>query len=145
MERAGRRVVATNGCFDVLHAGHAVYLEGARRLGDVLLVGVNEDAAVRALKGPGRPVNGAADRALLLAALADVDAVCVFPGLTAEEFLRRARPAVYAKGGDYTPATMCPADRVAAEALGAEVVVVPGLAGRSTSALLARADAGRGG
>src|SRR5262245_25726274 len=94
---AGRKLVVTNGCFDLLHLGHVTYLENARRLGDALLVGLNGDASVRELKGPGRPVNAETDRAAVLAALESVSAVCIFKEPTATLFLSRARPDIYVK------------------------------------------------
>jgi rfaE bifunctional protein nucleotidyltransferase chain/domain len=98
-----RRVVLANGCFDLLHVGHVRYLEGARALGDLLIVGVNSDAAVRRLKGPGRPLMPAGERAEILAALRAVDHVVVFDGDTADGLVALLRPAVHAKGSDYTP------------------------------------------
>src|SRR4029453_19416965 len=94
----GKRVVLANGCFDLLHVGHVRYLEGARALGDVLLVAINDDVSVRRLKGPGRPIMPAVERAELLAALAAVDAVVVFEGDTVDALVRRLRPDVHAKG-----------------------------------------------
>ena len=90
MRAAGKAVVVTNGCFDLLHSGHVIYLEAARNQGDALLVGVNGDGAVRELKGPGRPFNPEADRATVVAALAAVDAVCIFPETRATRFLAGA-------------------------------------------------------
>lgn len=100
---AGRRVVWTNGCFDVLHVGHVRSLRFARGLGDLLVVGVNGDGSVRRLKGPGRPLNPAADRVEVLAALACVDYVVVFDEPTPVEAIRRLRPDVHCKGSDYAP------------------------------------------
>lgn len=137
LRSSGRRLVVTNGCFDLLHAGHVAYLEAARSLGDALLVGLNGDASVRALKGAGRPLNAEADRARVLAALACVDAVCVFPEVRAERFLGAAAPDVYVKGGDYTLETLDPNERAAVEAAGARIAFIPLLAGRSTTALVA--------
>jgi D-beta-D-heptose 7-phosphate kinase/D-beta-D-heptose 1-phosphate adenosyltransferase len=99
--QAGRRIVFTNGCFDLLHVGHATYLAEAAARGDVLIVGLNSDAGVRRLKGPGRPIIGAADRAGLLSALAAVDHVLIFDDPTPIELIRRIRPDVLVKGGDY--------------------------------------------
>jgi D-glycero-beta-D-manno-heptose 1-phosphate adenylyltransferase len=134
----GRKLVVTNGCFDLLHRGHVAYLESARALGDALLVGVNSDASVRELKGPARPVNHEADRAFVLAALESVDGVCVFTDRTAMRFLRLVRPDVYAKGGDYTIDTINQEERRLVEELGGRVAILPGVPGKSTTALLAR-------
>lgn len=98
----GKRLVLANGCFDLLHVGHVRYLQAARRLGDALLVAVNSDASVRRLKGPGRPLVGEAERAEVLAALGCVDYVLLFSDDTAESLVGRLRPAVHAKGTDYT-------------------------------------------
>ncbi len=134
----GRKLVATNGCFDLLHLGHVTYLEQARNLGDALLVGVNADATVRQLKGPGRPVNAEADRAAVLAALESVDTVCVFSELTATRFLSIARPDVYVKGGDYTLETMNQEERRVVEQAGGRIVLIPFVPGKSTTELLGR-------
>jgi rfaE bifunctional protein nucleotidyltransferase chain/domain len=134
----GRKLVVTNGCFDLLHAGHVTYLEAARKLGDVLLVGLNGDASVRQLKGEGRPINTEADRALVLAALASVDAVCIFQELDAQRFLTLVKPDIYAKGGDYTIDTINQPERRLVESLGGRVIVVAGVLGRSTSWLAKR-------
>ena len=134
----GRQLVVTNGCFDLLHAGHVTYLEAARNLGDLLLVGLNGDDSVRVLKGPLRPLNPASDRALVLAALECVDAVCVFPEPRADRFLGLALPEVYVKGGDYTLETLDPDERRVVEDHGGRIVIIPLVPGKSTSALLAR-------
>jgi rfaE bifunctional protein nucleotidyltransferase chain/domain len=135
---AGRRLVVTNGCFDVLHLGHVTYLEHARTLGDLLLVGVNADEGVRQLKGPDRPINPEGDRAGVLAALACVDGVCVFPGKTALHFLTLAQPDIYVKGGDYTLETINQEERKAVESAGGKIVILPLVPGRSTTSLLAK-------
>jgi rfaE bifunctional protein nucleotidyltransferase chain/domain len=140
LRRKGLRLVATNGCFDLLHRGHVASLEAARGLGDCLLVGLNSDASVAALKGPGRPWTPEEDRAHILTALRAVDAVCVFPETTAQRFLEFSRPDVYVKGGDYTLETMNQEERRMVESLGGRVVLVAELPGRSTSALLARVE-----
>jgi rfaE bifunctional protein nucleotidyltransferase chain/domain len=132
----GRILVVTNGCFDLLHLGHVTYLAAARDLGDCLLVGVNGDASVRALKGEGRPVHPAEERAAVLAALAAVDAVCLFPEVDALAFLTIAQPDVYAKGGDYTLDTINQDERRLVERLGGRVVVLGGVGGHSTTATL---------
>lgn len=139
---AGRRVVVTNGCFDILHAGHVTYLEAARALGDVLLVGLNSDTSVRRLKGPTRPINPETDRALVLAALESVSAVCVFQEPDATRFLSVARPDVYVKGGDYTLETLNQEERRVVEAAGGRIVLLPLLPGRSTTNLLQKLQAG---
>ena len=144
LDRSGRRLVFTNGCFDVLHAGHVRYLQAARGLGDALAVGLNGDESVRALKGEGRPVNPAPDRAEVLAALACVDRVVVFESVRATDLIRAVRPHLYAKGGDYTPETLDPDERAALAAAGSEIRILPLVPGRSTTAILARARAGGG-
>jgi rfaE bifunctional protein nucleotidyltransferase chain/domain/rfaE bifunctional protein kinase chain/domain len=134
--RAGRRVVFTNGCFDVLHRGHVAYLEQARRLGDVLVVALNSDASVARLKGPDRPVNPVTDRASVVAALRCVDHVVVFDEDTPISLIEQLRPEVYAKGGDYTP-QMLPETPVV-QRLGGEVRVLDYLSDHSTSAIVRR-------
>ena len=131
-----KRLVATNGCFDILHLGHVAYLEAARNTGDALLVAVNGDASVRGIKGPGRPINSQADRAAVLAALASVDAVCIFEEPTALRLLSLVRPDIYAKGGDYTIDTINQEERRLIEQMGGKVVVVGGVPGKSTTAIL---------
>ena len=135
-----RTLVATGGCFDLLHPGHVSTLERARRLGDRLVVLLNSDASVRRLKGPGRPVQDEQDRAAVLRSLACVDDVVVFDEDTPAEALRRLRPEVFVKGGDYSSADL-PEAAVLAE-WGGAVVTVPFLAGRSTTGLLQRIDEG---
>jgi len=130
------KLVVTNGCFDILHAGHVTYLAAAREHGDALLVGVNADAAVSELKGPGRPLNIENDRALVLAALESVTAVCIFTERTATKFLSVAQPDVYVKGGDYTLDKLNQEERQAVEKSGGKIVIAPLVPGRSTSGLL---------
>ena len=137
LRAAGARVVFTNGCFDILHAGHVRYLAAARALGDVLILGLNSDASVRRLKGETRPVNSAADRAEVVGALASVDYVVIFGEDTAEELIARVRPAVYAKGGDYTRETLPEAHIV--ESYRGEVAFIPLVEGKSTTNIIARA------
>jgi rfaE bifunctional protein nucleotidyltransferase chain/domain len=136
LRATGKRIVATNGCFDLLHVGHVRYLEAARALGDVLAVGLNGDDSVRRLKGPGRPVNNARDRAEIVAALECVDFVSIFPEERATQFLLAAHPAIYAKGGDYTCETLDAEERAVLEKLGAAIKIIPFEAGYSTSGLL---------
>ena len=134
--RHGRGIVLANGCFDVLHVGHVRYLEGARREGDLLVVAVNSDSSVRALKGSGRPILPAAARAELVAALAAVDCVVLFDDLTVEPLLEALRPDVHAKGTDYTTDTV--PEREVAARLGIRVVIVGDPKHHSTRELLAR-------
>jgi rfaE bifunctional protein nucleotidyltransferase chain/domain len=136
LRAAGKKLVATNGCFDLLHVGHVRYLQAARALGDVLAVGVNGDQSARELKGPGRPLNNEHDRAEVLAALEDVDLVVIFPELRATRFIEAAAPAVYAKGGDYTLETLNTEEREALQKVGADIRIVPFEKGFSTTRLL---------
>ena len=136
MRANGKKLVVTNGCFDVLHLGHVAYLESARNLGDALLVGVNGDNSARELKGAGRPVNSENDRAAVLAALGSVDGVCIFIEKTAMKFLERAQPDIYIKGGDYTLETLNPEERRVVERAGGKIVIIPFTPGKSTTALL---------
>jgi rfaE bifunctional protein nucleotidyltransferase chain/domain len=132
----GRRLVVTNGCFDLLHLGHVTYLENARNLGDLLLIGLNSDEAVRGLKGSNRPVNAEQDRAAVLAALESVSAVCIFREVTATRFLQHARPDIYVKGGDYTLDTINQEERRAVEGSGGKIEIISFVPGKSTTALL---------
>jgi rfaE bifunctional protein nucleotidyltransferase chain/domain len=135
--RRGERIVFTNGCFDLLHVGHLASLESARRLGDRLVVGVNGDAGVRRLKGAGRPVVPARQRALLLAALACVDWVVVFPEPTPLALIRALRPDVLAKGGDWARAEIVGREQV--ERWGGRVVRLREVAGVRTTRILSAA------
>jgi rfaE bifunctional protein nucleotidyltransferase chain/domain len=137
--RAGGTVVATGGCFDLLHAGHVSLLQQARRLGDCLVVCVNSDASVRRRKGPARPVTTAADRVRVLQALSDVDAAVVFDEDTPERLLERLRPDIWVKGADYAGAALPEAATV--RRYGGEVVLLPFLEGRSTTRLLSHLPA----
>jgi rfaE bifunctional protein nucleotidyltransferase chain/domain len=134
--RAGRRIAFANGCFDVLHAGHVRYLNGARREGDRLIVAVNDDASVRALKGPGRPILPAAARAELVAALRGVDYVVVFGDRTVEHLLRLLHPDVHCKGTDYTVDTVPERDVV--REYGGRIAIVGDPKDHSTRDLLTR-------
>lgn len=142
LRSAGLRVVSTNGCFDLLHVGHLRYLQAARALGDVLVVGVNSDESVRGLKGDTRPVVPEAERAELLAGLECVDHVFLFDELRPDAFLAELRPHVHAKGGDYAPEDLLEAETVRRH--GGEVRVLPLTPGHSTTELLRRARAGEG-
>ena len=132
----GRRVVLANGCFDLLHAGHVRYLDGARRQGDVLVVAVNSNASARPLKGPGRPVLPAEARARLVAALDAVTYVTVFDEPDVSALLAALRPDVHAKGTDYTVETV--PERETAKRLGVRIAIVGDLKRHSTGELLAR-------
>jgi D-glycero-beta-D-manno-heptose 1-phosphate adenylyltransferase len=135
---SGKKLVATNGCFDLLHVGHIRYLRAARALGDVLVVGINGDESVRELKGPTRPINSANDRAEVVAALACVDLVTIFPDLRATRFLEAVTPDVYVKGGDYKADTLNMEERNILQEISAKIEIVPFQQGYSTSDLLAR-------
>ncbi len=132
----GRKLVATNGCFDILHVGHVRYLARARALGDALAVGLNSDESVRAIKGNRRPLNTAFDRAEVLAALEEVDFVTIFPEARATHFLQSAAPAIYVKGGDYTPETLVSEEHAALKTIGAQIQIIPFEAGYSTTSLI---------
>ena len=130
LKRSGKKAVFTNGCFDLIHAGHIASLEKARSLGDFLFLGLNSDASVRRLKGPSRPVSKAAERAVVLAALAAVDAVIVFSQDTPRELIKALRPDVLVKGADYRNAAVAGAE------FAGRVALIPLVKGRSTTALL---------
>jgi rfaE bifunctional protein nucleotidyltransferase chain/domain len=138
---AGKRVVLTNGVFDLLHEGHRHSLQAARALGDALFVAINSDASVKAIKGPARPIQSETERARALGELPCVDAIVIFgtPRLTAE--IRALRPDIYCKSGDYTPEKLNPEERQALDAVGAEIKIVPFLAGHSTTAKIAKMKA----
>jgi rfaE bifunctional protein nucleotidyltransferase chain/domain len=142
LRESGRRLVVTNGCFDVLHVGHVRYLRQGRALGDALLVLLNGDASVRALKGEGRPINVALDRAEVLAALEAVDAVAIFDTARCDDLLRLIEPDVYAKGGDYTAESLDADERAALDACGAEIRLLPLVPGQSTTATIGRMKGG---
>jgi len=133
---AGDSVVFTNGCFDILHRGHVTYLGQARRLGQRLIVGLNDDASVRRLKGPSRPIQALADRAIVLAALRCVDLVVPFSEPTPLELIGLLQPHVLAKGGDYSPDAIVGAELVKSD--GGRVEVLPFVEGYSTTSILAR-------
>jgi rfaE bifunctional protein nucleotidyltransferase chain/domain len=138
VRQARQRLVLTNGCFDLLHVGHVRYLKQARELGDFLAVAVNGDESVRALKGAGRPLNSAQDRAEVLAALECVDFVTIFPDLRATQVIKATRPAIYVKGGDYTLESLNAEEVGALQEAGVEIKTLPLVPGKSTSGLIAR-------
>ena len=142
LQSEGKRVVFTNGCFDLLHAGHVALLEEARRHGDVLVVAINSDASVRRLKGARRPILAAGERSRILAALAAVDFVCVFPEDAPLETVRALHPDVLVKGADWKEKGIV--GRAEVEGWGGQVVVVPLVEGQSTTDIVERILAGRG-
>lgn len=138
---AGSRVVLTNGCFDLLHTGHLRYLQAARQLGDLLIVGVNSDESVRQLKGGSRPIVPQQERAELVAGLECVDYVTIFEEPTAVELVKLIQPTYYAKGGDYTEQDLPESESVVAH--GGFVVILPLHPERSTRALIERIRSGK--
>ena len=134
LKAEGRRLVLANGCFDLLHVGHVRYLEGARRLGDALLVAVNSDSSVRRLKGPGRPLMSESERAEIVGALGCVDYVLVFPDDTVDELIARLSPAVHAKGTDYTAETV--PERRSVQSVGGSVAITGDAKSHSTRDLI---------
>ncbi|MFP4193299.1 MAG: PfkB family carbohydrate kinase [Candidatus Hydrogenedentota bacterium] len=138
LREQGKTIVWTNGCFDILHAGHITYLLKAAALGDVLIVGLNGDESVRRVKGPRRPVHSENHRALLLSALECVDYVCIFGEDSPLELIREIRPAIYAKGSDYTLDSIDPHERALMEELGGRIKIISGVEGESTSAIITR-------
>lgn len=136
LRRSGKTIVFTNGCFDLLHAGHVRYLEAARAEGDVLVIGLNSDRSVRGLKGAGRPLVPEGERAELLAALEMVDYVVVFDEPTPRDLIKALRPRVLVKGGDWKRDQIAGAAEVEAE--GGRVLIVPLVYGRSTSQLVGK-------
>ena len=141
----GKRLVLTNGCFDLIHAGHTRYLAEARALGDVLVVALNDDDSVRALKGEGRPLNPQDDRAEVMAALRMVDGVVIFSGDRATSVIHALKPDVYAKGGDYTVDSLNPEERGALEECGARIEILSLVPGRSTSSTVQKMRGADGG
>ncbi len=137
LQAAGKKVVFTNGCFDILHRGHVAYLTEAKALGDFLIVGLNADVSVRRLKGPTRPVNAEGDRAFVMAGLKAVDAVCLFDDDTPLTLIQTLNPDVLVKGGDWTIDKMVGADHVLAR--GGVVKSLPFHDGYSTTGIIARA------
>ena len=142
LRRRRGQIVFTNGCFDVLHRGHIAYLTEARDLGDLLIVGLNDDGSVRRVKGPGRPVNALSVRSAALTALPCVDYVCAFSEDTPERLISRIRPDVLAKGGDYRVEEVVGGDLV--RAYGGRVMTLTYVQGVSTSGLLKSGTGGGG-
>lgn len=139
LDSSGKQLVFTNGCFDLLHVGHVRYLRQARALGDALVVAINSDDSVRALKGEGRPLNSVADRAEVLLGLESVDYVVVFDSKRATSLIEQIRPHIYAKGGDYTVETLDEEEKGALAVAGSRIEILPMVEGKSTTALLTSA------
>ena len=134
----GRTLAATNGCFDILHAGHVNYLQAARNKADALVVGLNSDRSTGELKGPDRPIHTEADRAAVLAALESVNAVFIFDDLRATNFLQIAQPDIYVKGGDYTVDQLPAEERAIIEAQGGRITVLGHIPGKSSTEIARR-------
>ncbi|PKL86361.1 MAG: D-glycero-beta-D-manno-heptose 1-phosphate adenylyltransferase [Ignavibacteriae bacterium HGW-Ignavibacteriae-1] len=135
----GKKIVFTNGCFDILHAGHVKYLEQSKKLGDVLVIGLNSDDSVRRLKGDSRPVNNQMDRAIVLSALRAVDYVCFFDEDTPLELIMQLKPDIITKGGDYTVTDVVGGEFVINN--GGEVVIIELVEGKSTTSTIQRLNA----
>lgn len=140
LRRQGKKIVFTNGCFDIIHAGHVRYLTTAKNFGDVLIVGLNTDDSVKRLKGANRPINCQDDRAEVLLGLKAVDHVIFFGEATAESLIAEVKPSIYVKGGDYTLATLPEAKIV--QSYGGRVELVNLVAGRSTTNVIEKIQAG---
>lgn len=138
LRQAGKRVVLTNGCFDLLHTGHLYFLSEAAKLADHLIIALNGDASVKALKGPSRPVQSLDERAYLLGCLDFVGTLIVFETPRLDREIRALQPDVYTKAGDYTPETLDASERAALEATGADIRFLPFLTGYSTTSLIQR-------
>ena len=134
LRKGGQKIVFTNGCFDILHAGHVTYLEAAKAQGDVLVLGLNTDESVRRLKGPERPINNELDRAKVVGALQAVDYVVLFGEQTAEVVIAEVKPDIYVKGGDYTLDTLPEAKIV--QSYGGKVAFIDMVEGRSTTNII---------
>lgn len=138
LREQGKKIVWTNGCFDILHVGHITYLMRAKKEGDVLIVGLNSDESVRKLKGPGRPVINQENRAIVLSALECVDYIIIFEEKSPLSIIRQLKPDVYAKGGDYTLETLVQAERRYVESYGGKIALIPGIEGQSTTNIIQR-------
>lgn len=134
------KTVATNGCFDILHSGHIYYLQEAKKMGHLLVVGINSDKSVRAIKGDNRPINSQMDRAYVLSALECVDYVTIFPQKTAANFLKKLRPTIYVKGGDCPIAKLPAAERKVLDSFNSSIIVVNYLEGKSTTNTIKRVN-----
>jgi D-beta-D-heptose 7-phosphate kinase / D-beta-D-heptose 1-phosphate adenosyltransferase len=135
-QRAGKKVVWTNGCYDILHAGHVLYLQAAKRQGDILILGLNSDASVQKTKGPKRPIVSEEERAIVLDGLSCVDYIIIFNDDSPLELIAALQPDVYAKGGDYTIDTINQDERWLVESYGGRIALLPGVPGMSTTAVI---------
>ena len=133
LQKSGKKVVWTNGCFDILHLGHIYYLEHAKKAGDILVVGLNSDSSIRKIKGPDRPIIPEAERARILSAIECVDYITVFNDAAPLNLLKKVKPDRYVKGGDYTIDTINQDERRLMEQTGAEIVLMPQIEGASTT------------
>ena len=138
LRNIGKKLAATNGCFDILHAGHVNYLQAARNEADALIVGINSDRSVSQLKGPSRPIHTENDRAAIIAALESVDGVFIFDELRATTFLELAQPDVYIKGGDYAVEELPEEERQAIAKIGGYIKVLGLIPGKSSSDIAQR-------
>ena len=138
---AGEKIIATNGCFDILHAGHVSYLELAREMGDILVVGINDDETVRDLKGVGRPINHIEDRVKVLSSIRYVDVVVIFHEKRASSFLEAIKPDIYVKGGDYRFDDLPECELAVLEEHTLDIQILPELTGRSTTNIIQRIKA----
>lgn len=138
LRQAGQTMVMTNGCFDLLHAGHIYYLQAAKQLGDQLWILINSDTSIRQLKGPNRPIESEAERAYCLAALSCIDRLIIFDTPRIIEEIKQLQPDIYTKAGDYTIETLDQGERAALEAVGATIKFLPFLEGFSTTQMIAK-------
>ncbi len=130
------KIIATNGCFDILHVGHVRYLQKAKTFGDLLIVGLNSDNSVKRLKGPSRPINIESDRAEILAALGCIDIVSIFSEDTAEHFLNEVKPDIYVKGGEYNLETL--PEAILVQKYGGKSITIPMIEGSSTTNIISK-------
>ena len=133
---AGKKLVMTNGCFDILHKGHITYLAKARELGDFLILAINSDSSVRELKGPARPVTNEADRALILSSLVFIDSVVVFDTKRCDGIISEIKPDIYAKGADYNLQTMDKTEKAVLENIGCRIEFIAFVDGYSTTSII---------
>jgi|TARA_Y100000593_G_scaffold26231_2_gene52182 cytidyltransferase-related domain len=134
------KIVATNGCFDILHSGHVYYLQEAKKMGHILIVGINSDKSVKQIKGEGRPINSQMDRAYVLSALECVDYVTIFPQKTATQFLKKVKPTIYVKGGDCPIAKLPKSEKKVLDESNSSIIVVNYLEGKSTTNTIKRVN-----